>query len=242
MNYKVTLSFDGSGYKGWQFQKNGITVQAVVTDAANRFFSAPATVTGCSRTDSGVHAVNYVCNIQTERVIPADAVVRGMNTFLPDTVAVKACETADDSFHARYDCVSKEYHYLIHNSRIPDPFMAKRAYFFSAELDAERMARDAEEMLGTHNFTSFMATGSKITDPTRTVFSTSVTRDGELITFSVAADGFLYNMVRIMVGTLIDLNLGRNTMTVGEIIEAHDRSKAGFTAPPEGLYLYRVNY
>ena len=165
-----------------------------------------------------------------------------MNTFLPDTVAVKSCEAVEDSFHARYDCVSKEYHYLIHNSRIPDPFMAKRAYFFSAELDAERMAEDALLMQGTHNFASFMATGSKITEPTRTVFSTSVTRDGDLITFSVSADGFLYNMVRIMVGTLIDVNLGRNPLTISEIIEACDRSKAGFTAPPEGLYLYRVNY
>lgn len=242
MNYKLTIAFDGSEYKGWQFQKNAITVQAVMTAAANRFFSAEATVTGCSRTDSGVHAENYVCNIQTERVVPVDAVVRGMNTFLPDTVAVKSCEEVAEDFHARYNCVSKEYHYLILNSRIPDPFLAKRAYLFSAELDAEKMAEDARQIIGRHNFASFMASGSKIVDPTRTVLDTSVKRDNDLITFSISADGFLYNMVRIIVGTLIDVNLGRTQMTVEEIIEAKDRSKAGFTAPPDGLYLYRVNY
>ena len=242
MNYKVTIAFDGSGFNGWQFQKNAPTVQAAMTEAAKRFFSSDATVTGCSRTDCGVHAVNYVCNIQTERCIPVDAVVRGMNTFLPDTVAVKHCETAAEDFHARYDCVSKEYHYLIHNSRIPDPFMAKRVYLFSAALDVDKMAEDAAHIVGKHNFASFMASGSKITDPIRTVFDTSVKREDDLITFSISADGFLYNMVRIIVGTLIDVNLGRSKMTVSEIIEAEDRSRAGFTAPPDGLYLYRVNY
>lgn len=242
MNYKVTIAFDGSAYKGWQSQKNAITVQQVMTETAERFFTAEASVTGCSRTDSGVHAENYVCNIKTDRAIPEDAVVRGMNSFLPSSIAVKKCEIVDDGFHARYNAVSKEYHYKILNSSVPDPFLSGRAYFLSAKLDVEKMAADARLIEGTHNFASFMASGSKIVDPTRTVYKTSVTKDGDLITFSISADGFLYNMVRIIVGTLVDLNLGRTPLTMTEIIEAQDRSKAGFTASPDGLVLYQVNY
>ncbi len=242
MNYKLTIAFDGSAYKGWQFQKNALTVQEVMTQTANRFFSSPATVTGCSRTDSGVHAQNYVCNIKTERSIPCDAVVRGMNTLLPDTVAVKSCLEVPEDFHARYDCKSKEYHYTILNSPIPDPFMAKRAYSISARLDEVKMAEDAKYLLGTHNFASFMASGSKIVDPTRTIYKADAVRDGDVITFSVSADGFLYNMVRIIVGTLIDINLGRTKLTMPEIIAMESRSAAGFTAPPDGLILYRAEY
>lgn len=242
MNYKLTLAFDGSAYKGWQFQKNALTVQQVMTETATRFFSDSVTVTGCSRTDSGVHAENYVCNIKTARDIPDTAVVRGMNTLLPDTVAVKDCVRVGEDFHARYDCVSKEYHYKILNSPVPDPFLAGRAYRFSAPLDAEKMAEHASHLIGTHNFASFMASGSKIVDPTRTIFHADVKREGDLITFSVSADGFLYNMVRIITGTLIDLTLGRSKLTMPEIIAAEDRSAAGFTALPDGLYLYRVNY
>ena len=242
MNYKLVIAFDGSYYKGWQFQKNALTVQQVMTETARRFFSSDVTVTGCSRTDSGVHAENYVLSIKTDKVIPADAIVRGMNTFLPPSVAVKECTVVSEDFHPRYDCISKEYRYRILNSAIPDPFLAGRAYRVPAKLDEEKMARDAEQLIGKHNFASFMAAGSKITDPTRTIFHASVSRDGDLIEFSVSADGFLYNMVRIITGTLIDLNLGRNENTMTQIIEAENRSVAGFTAPPDGLLLYSVKY
>lgn len=242
MNYKLTIAFDGASFSGWQFQKNAPTVQAVMTEAAQSFFTSPATVTGCSRTDSGVHAEYYVCNVKTERTIPPDAVVRGMNTLLPDSVAVKGCECVPEDFHARYDCKSKEYHYKILNTNIPDPFLAHRAYKFGTKLDVDKMAEDAAYLVGTHDFASFMASGSKIVDTTRTVFNTSVERDGDLITFSISADGFLYNMVRIITGTLIDLNLGRAKHSMREIIEMRERSVAGFTAPPDGLYLFKVNY
>lgn len=242
MNYKLTLAYDGSAYSGWQFQKNAPTVQAVLTETASAFFSSKVSVTGCSRTDSGVHAENYVCNIKTDRCIPADGVVKGMNCLLPDTVAIKSCETVDEDFHARYDCVSKEYRYRILNSHVPDPFLAHRVLRFPAPLDADRMKENASYIVGKRNFASFMASGSKIEDPTRTVISTDVTREGDLITFSICADGFLYNMVRIITGTLIDLDLGRLDRTMSEIISAEDRKAAGFTAPPEGLYLHRVDY
>lgn len=242
MNYKLTVAFDGSAYNGWQFQKNAPTVQAVLTEVACRFFGMPATVTGCSRTDSGVHAENYVCNIKTERLIPDDAVVRGMNTFLPDSIAVKECHRVWEDFHARYDCKSKEYRYRILNSAVPDPFLAKRVYRFTAPLDINKMAEDAKAVEGTHDFAAFMASGSKITDTVRTVYSTEILKEGDIITFSICANGFLYNMVRIITGTLIDLNLGRTKLTMPEIIDSRLRTNAGFTAPPDGLCLYRVDY
>lgn len=242
MNYKLTISFDGSKYSGWQFQKNAETVQGTLTDCISRFFSAPVSVTGCSRTDSGVHAENYVCNVEAPSFIDPNGIIKGLNTVLPGDIAVKSCEVARDDFHARYDCKGKEYHYLIHNALARNPFLFSRAYHFPSPLDAEKMAVDAKALIGTHDFTSFMASGSKITDAVRTIYTADVKKEGDIITFSVSANGFLYNMVRIIVGTLIDLNLNRNKMSMLEIIEAKSRKSAGFTAPPEGLYLFRVDY
>lgn len=242
MNYKVTLLFDGSHFSGWQFQKNAPTVQGTLTETAERFFGGSVSVTGCSRTDSKVHAENYVCNIKTQRAISPEGIVRGMNTLLPPTIALKDCEEADEDFHARYDCKGKEYRYKILNTRERNPFLHSRVLHFPTPLDPEKMREDARAFLGTHDFTAFMASGSKITDAVRTIYNTEVTEEGGVITFSVHGNGFLYNMVRIMVGTLIDKNLGRNEMPISEIIEKKDRKNAGFTAPPEGLYLHRVYY
>ncbi len=242
MNYKLTLAFDGSDYSGWQFQKNAETVQGKVTSCAREFFGDDVSVTGCSRTDSGVHAENYVCNIKTDKNVPEKGIIKGLNNFLPPDIAVKDCEMVDDDFHARYNCIGKEYRYKILNTPNRDPFLKNRAYHFPTPLDAEKMKRDSEGLIGKHDFTSFMATGSKITDAVRTIYSADVKEENGVIVFSVSADGFLYNMVRIIVGTLIDINLGRNSLTIKEIIEKKDRTKAGFTAPPEGLYLYRVDY
>lgn len=242
MNYKLTIAFDGKNYHGWQFQKNAPTVQGEMTRIAESFFSSEVSVTGCSRTDSGVHASNYVCSVKCDKAVPVEAVVRGMNALLPPNIAVKACTLAPEDFHPRYDCKGKEYQYRILNSQCPDPFLASYAYRFPIPLDVEKMREDARRIEGEHEFDSFMASGSKIVDTKRCVFSTKVEREGELILFSISADGFLYNMVRIIVGTLIDLNLGRNTLTMEEIISGRNRRLAGFTAEPCGLYLNRVDY
>lgn len=242
MNYKLTLAFDGTSFSGWQFQKNAPTVQKAVTDCASSFFKEEVTVTGCSRTDSGVHAENYVCNIKTTKNITPLGIIKGLNTFLPDSIAVKDCEAVSEDFHARYDCKGKEYHYIILNSQIRDPFLIGRAFHYPIPLDAERMNALAKSFIGRRDFTSFMASGSKIVDAVRCVHRAEVTREGDRIIFSVSADGFLYNMVRIMVGTLIDASLSRLPLDIEEIILSKDRSKAGFTAPPEGLYLFRAEY
>ena len=242
MNYKITLAFDGASFSGWQFQKNARTVQGTITECASRFFGVPVTVTGCSRTDSKVHADNYVCNIVSPKAISPKGIVRGMNTVLPPEIAFKECEEAEDSFHARYDCKKKEYRYLIQNTEHRDPFLRDRVLHFPNTLDAEKMNEDAKKFIGTFDYSAFMAAGSKITDAVRTVYSAEVCEKNGIITFCVSANGFLYNMVRIMTGTLIDINLGRNKMDIKDIIETRDRRYAGFTAPPQGLYLHRVYY
>lgn len=242
MNYKVTLSFDGASFSGWQFQKNARTVQGTLTECACKFFGVPVTVTGCSRTDSKVHADNYVCNINSPIAINPYGIVRGMNTVLPPEIAIKECEEAEESFHARYDCKKKEYRYLILNTQNRDPFLNNRALHFPNPLDAQKMNEDAKKFIGTYDFCAFMATGSKIIDTTRTVYDAQVTGENGIITFKVSANGFLYNMVRIMMGTLIEVNLGRNKMDILDIINSKDRKNAGYTVSPEGLYLHRVYY
>lgn len=242
MKYKITVAFDGSAFSGWQSQKNAATVQQELTRCAKLLFGGTATVTGSSRTDSGVHALGFVCHITADKEMPCKTVIAALNHNLDSHVAVLDCESVPDDFHARYSALSKEYHYVIHNSDIPDPFKNLRAWFYPYRLDSDRMNESAEEFIGLHDFSSFMATGSKITDAVREVYSAKVIRDGHDVVFTVCANGFLYNMVRIMTGTLVDIDRGKITKTVSEIIDLKDRSQAGVTAPAHGLYLYRVNY
>jgi len=183
-----------------------------------------------------------VCHIETEKEIPCHSVVDAFNHNLDSRIAVLSCDNAPLDFHARYTSHSKEYRYVIRNSRIPDPFLSGRAWLYSGELDVERMKRAAKEFVGKHDFRAFMATGSKIEDTVRTVFSAEVETEGDTLVFKVCADGFLYNMVRIMMGTLVDIGRGKIDLSVTEIIESLDRNRAGVTAPPHGLYLWRVDY
>ena len=184
----------------------------------------------------------YCCNIRTESPIDCKKLVGALNAVLPRDIAAIDCREVDWDFHARYDCKKKEYRYLIQNSQNRDPFLNGRALHFPNVLDAEKMNEDAKKFIGTYDFSAFMATGSKITDAVRTVYTAEVTEKDGIIAFSVSANGFLYNMVRIMIGTLIDANLGRNKMDIKDIIESKDRGQAGFTAPPQGLYLHKVYY
>ena len=242
MKYKLTLSFDGSAFSGWQVQNNAPTVQAELTRCARIILGENTTVTGSSRTDSGVHALGFVCHVECEKVLPEASLLSALNHNLDTHIAVLDCVEAPDSFHARYSAVSKEYHYVIHNSEIHDPFLNSRVWHYPYPLDAEKMNESAAELLGEHRFTSFMAAGSKIVDTTRCIYKSEVIRDGKSLVFSVCANGFLYNMVRIMTGTLVDVCRGRLDMSVTDIIKAEDRALAGVTAPASGLYLYRVNY
>lgn len=244
MRYQVTLMFDGSRYSGWQVQENAPTVQGEVCRAARALLDDPsAAVTGCGRTDSGVHAREYVCHIESEKVLDADKIAGGMNRYLPFDISVVRARQAPPGFHARYSCVSKEYEYLIFNGAHRNPFYWKRAYFYPARrLDEERIARASEELIGSHDFRSFMASGSRIEDTVRTMYGIGVRRDGDFLKMTFCADGFLYHMVRILVGTLLEIDGGKKNESIGRILAKRDRGQAGFTAPPEGLYLNRVSY
>ena len=245
MKVLLTIAYVGTAYCGWQVQKNGKSVQEALQDGVAQTFGKRYPVTGCSRTDSGVHAKGFKCTVDLDEKaprIPADKIPIALNTKLPDDISVLHAEYVSDDFHARYSVKSKRYEYVIHNSAVKDPFLRGRAWRVPQHLDEQVMDEAAKSFIGTHDFTSFRAAGSDVPDSVRTVFDASVRRDGELIIFSVSADGFLYNMVRIMAGTLVDVARGTVTAPLSVIIAEQNRAKAGQTAPPDGLTLAEVLY
>lgn len=242
-NLLLKLSYIGTAYHGWQVQPNGVTVQEKVQDALEMILGERVSVTGCSRTDSGVHAEMFCCNIRTEHKIPSEKMVPALNAHLPEDIAVYDCCEMREDFHARYDCIGKEYCYRIWNSRSRDPFWQDRALHYPYHLDVDKMNKASKAFIGTHDFAGFCSAGSSVKSTVRTVTKAEVEREGDLVTFKVSADGFLYNMVRIMVGTLLEVSQGKTEASeLTDIIESKTRERAGFTAPPQGLYLHRVDY
>ena len=249
MKILLEIAFVGSAYCGWQSQKKGDSVQEKLTLAAKELFGTDCDVTGCSRTDSGVHA-NGFCAVISEKgsdflntSIPLQNIPRALNSFLPDDISVSRAVEVADSFHPRYDVKYKEYVYIIHTRPERNAFLAGRAWHYPKKLNVELMNEAAQFFVGKRDFASFMAAGSKIVDTHRTVVNASVVSDGDIIKFRVGADGFLYNMVRIMTGTLIDVGLGKiRPDEIRGIIDKCDRRAAGITAPADGLYLDKVFY
>lgn len=249
MKILLKIRFVGTNYAGYQVQNNAPTVQGELCRAAEQLFGKRCDVTGCSRTDSGVHA-NLFCAAVTnhgsqslETTVPTDKIPRAMNAFLPPDIAVISAEEVDNEFHPRYDVKSKEYVYLIQNGGERDPFMADRCLFYPKRLDVDGMNEAAQKFVGERDFAAYMAAGSKVESTVRTIYSASVTREGNLIKFSVRGNGFLYNMVRIMMGTLLAVGEGRVfPEEIPSITESLDRKRAGSTAPACGLYLNDVEY
>lgn len=242
-NYLLTLMFDGRSFHGWQVQKNAVTVQQCVQDGVQRILGVRENIIGCSRTDSGVHANMFCCNIRTEKNIDLTSFRRSLNAVLPDSIAVTDITEVPYEFHARYNCKRKEYEYLLFNADYMNPFYVGRALYYPYSLDEKLINDNAKDFIGTHDFSAFCASGSSVEDKVRSVFSASFEKNGELASFKICADGFLYNMVRIIVGTLLDINSGKlPSGSVPEIINSLDRSRAGFTADGCGLYLNKVIY
>jgi len=252
MKLLLKIAYLGTAYCGYQVQTNGTTVQQKMNEAAQKVFGFPCDIVGCSRTDSGVHA-NEFCLTVSEKgksgiafTIPTDKIPKVMNIHLPDDISVLDAALVDEDFHPRYHVAYKEYIYRIWNGRSRNPFLADRACcppFFISEERIRLMNEAAQHFVGKKDFAAYMAAGSKIRDTVRQVFYADVTSEGDLITFRVAADGFLYNMVRIMVGTLLEVARGNLApLDVDGIITGKDRRKAGATAPACGLYLNRVSY
>jgi pseudouridylate synthase I len=243
-NLLLTISYDGANYHGWQIQQNAVSVQQVFQEALFRVLGEHPDIKGCSRTDSFVHARQFCISLKTGRGIPCERLVGALNHFLPDDIAVQSCREVPDDFHARYSCTGKEYVYQIWNNPVRDPFLNRRVLHYWYPLDMERLNEAASRFLGAHDFTSFCTLDARDRgDMTRTVTRAELRREGDLVLFTVAADGFLYNMVRIMVGTLLRVAQRKfDPCDVLTIIEAKNRKAAGPTAPPYGLYLNRVFY
>lgn len=251
MKILITLSYVGTAYMGYQLQGDKPTVALMLNRAVKKVFGTECNITGCSRTDSGVHALGFCATIEPKKknetiTVPLDKVPIALNSVLPSDICVLSAKEVDDSFHARYSVVKKEYVYKIRTNPIKDPFLAGRVLEYGRRISdeaLERMQRGASQLLGTHKFDAFMSAGSKIEDTTRTVYKSYLTRKGDIVEFHIVADGFLYNMVRIIVGTLLDIERGKiNEGTVGWIINLKDRKNAGTTVKPDGLYLKKVYY
>lgn len=251
----IKIRYDGTAYCGYQVQKGRPTIQGELNDAARKLFGAECNVTGCSRTDAGVHALCFCAVVEFRDPdnsgkpvtdIPPEKIPLAFNAMLPEDISVFYASWMPDGFHPRYDVKSKTYRYRILNSPYRSPFEEKKAYHFPkvwSDDDIKRMNEAAGYFCGTHDFSAFMATGSKITDAVRTVRTAEVKKEDDIVTFTVSADGFLYNMVRIMAGTLIEVGCGKlRPEDIPVIIESRDRHKAGSTLAPYGLYLTDVNY
>ena len=243
---KLDISYIGTAYCGWQVQPNAVSVQQRVQDAVEKTFGKRYPLTGCSRTDSGVHARSFICTVDLDdeaNDIPCDRIPLVMNRHLPADIAVREAEEVETDFHPRYSCLGKAYEYIFYDSAVRDPFLYGRVAHILPRLDENRMNEAAKEIAGRQDFRCFMASGSKIEDTVRTVYDCSIRRDGDRVIIRVSADGFLYNMVRIIAGTLAEVGHGKRTnQELRAAIDSRDRKRAGQTAPPEGLYLCEVFY
>lgn len=242
-NIALSLSYDGTAYHGWQVQKSETTVAETLEKALSEICGHRVKVTGCGRTDAGVHALRYCANFKTECRIPTDRFPLAANTHLPPDISVFDAVEAPDDFNAILSCEKKEYVYKLCNSRINDPFLHKRACFYPSPLDFEKMKAAAAGFVGTHDFRAVRSVGTETKTTVRTVHWCELDRSGDLMTMSVCADGFLYNMARAIMGTIVYAGLGKlDPEDIPALLEAGDRRLTGPTMPPHGLYLSRIWY
>ncbi len=242
-NVLLKIQYDGSAFHGFQVQKDDVTVQQTLQDALVTLFGQPVTVTGCSRTDSGVHALCYVAKVTFNGNIAVEKIPYALATVLPKQLSVIDAAECDEDFHPRYDVVSKTYVYRIYVGKHNNPFESGYSWHCKFPIDVDKMKKAAVCFVGKHDFKGFMASGSSVLDTVRTVSDCSVKQNGDILEMSITADGFLYNMVRIIAGTLAEIGAGRiSENDLPDIISSGIREKAGMTAPAHGLFLARVDY
>ena len=238
----LTISYDGTNYHGWQVQPNGITVQQTLQDALEKLLGNRVAVTGCSRTDAGVHARQFACHIDCDDAFPETAFLKGLNSLLPNDIAVINCKEVSSDFHARYNAKGKKYIYSMYVGT-PNPFCSRYMLRLEKTPDIDSMNEFCAGIIGTHDFEPFSSSKRTVTDTVRTITDCKVKLDENVITFEVKGDGFLYNMVRILAGTA--LAVGQNRLApncYNEIFQSKDRSKAGDTLPAFALILDEVYY
>lgn len=242
-NIALFLTYVGTAYHGWQVQKNNITVGETLEKACARVVGHRVHVTGCGRTDAGVHARRYVANFRTDSRIPVDRLPYALNTHLPDDIVITGAQEMPEGFNAIGSCVKKEYTYLIYNSRIRDPFYVNRAWFYPKHLDEAIMQAAADQFVGTHDFAAVRSVGTDVRSTVRTVYYYHVERTGDLISLRVCANGFLYNMARAMAGTCVWAAEGKlRPEALADILASGDRTATGPTVPAGGLYMTQLWY
>jgi tRNA pseudouridine38-40 synthase len=242
-NIKLTIEYDGTNYSGWQNQDNAVTVQEKLEEAIKELTKEEVKLIGSGRTDSGVHARGQVANFFTNSTIPGEKFKYALNNILPGDIAIIESEEVDVNFHSRFDAVKKRYRYRIYNGEMPRPLYRNYSYHYKYNLDLDKMREAAKYLIGTHDFVSFMGSGSVVKTTIRTIYKIDIQKLNEFIDITLEGDSFLRYMVRIIVGTL--LKVGNNQISADEIpriIEAKDRHCAGPTVPPQGLYLEEVYY
>ncbi len=241
-----TIAYDGTEYAGWQKQKydNVKTVQATFENACKKLFGKQdIEVIGASRTDAGVHAIGQRAVIEVETPIPTTKIPFAIRSFLPDDIVVRKAEEVAENFHPRYDCVKKTYCYIFYYDDFCNPIVRKNSVFVYGKLDILAMKQAASYLIGTYDFKCFCAAGSSVTTTVRTIFDCTVEKKEHFITITITGDGFLYHMVRIIAGTLVDVGIGKiKPEEIPNIIESKDRTKAGMTAPAKGLTLLEIYY
>ena len=242
-NIALKLMYVGTAYHGWQVQKNAVSVAETLEKALSTVVCHPVKCTGAGRTDAGVHAEVYIANFHTRSSIPTDRIPLAVNTRLPDDIVVVKATEVPEHFNAIGSCLRKEYTYRIYNSRLGNAFYVNRAWFYPKHLDESIMQRAADCFVGTHDFSAVRAVGTAVRSPVRTVHYFNITRTGDLIECRVCANGFLYNMVRAMVGTCVYAAEGKFAPEdVSAILESRNRTAAGPTVPPGGLYMTQLWY
>ena len=240
-NIKLVLQYDGTAYHGWQIQENAVTIQEIIENAICKITGEKVSVKGCGRTDSGVHAKGYVCNFYTDSKIPSEKFPFAINAQLPKDIICIDAEDEDENFHSKSSAVKKRYTYYICNSSFPDIFT--HSWHYKYPLDVEKMKQAAKHFEGTHDFIGFASSGFTVKTTVRTIYSLEIEKKDNLIKIDVTGNGFLYNMVRIITGTLVFAGSGKiSPEEIPDIIESKDRNRAGITAPAEGLYLSEVYY
>lgn len=240
--FRLNLEYDGTSLIGWQENRQGPSVQSLLRDAAEKFCGLRPDFIAAGRTDAGVHAVNMTAHVDLDGVTDANTVMRAMNFYLTKSpVAVLGCAAADDAFHARFSCVARHYKYVVLNRRGPAKLMRDRVWWVPRPLDVDAMRVAAEKLIGNHDFTSFRASECQAKSPVKTLDRCSVTQCGDEIIFELSARSFLHHMVRNIVGTLVEIGLGKS-IDIDAVLAARSRSVAGPTAPASGLYFMRADY
>ena len=242
-NIKIIIEYDGKDWSGWQKQPNKLNIQGEIERAIEEITGEKVQLIASGRTDAGVHALAQVANFKIEKDIPVEKIPYALNSKLKKSIRIISAEEVDEKFHSRYTCKRKTYKYIINNSLQGTAIYRNLQYHFPEKLDEEKMNEGIKYLIGEHDFKSFKASGTSSKSSVRIIYNANVKREGEIVTIELTGNGFLYNMVRIIAGTLVDVGIGKiKPEDVKTILEAKDRLKAGKTLPPTGLYLVDVKY